>query len=141
MVKSRGPLAYEIIRDLRHRRFGWPSALPELIDNSVGNGAETVTVRIGSHGSKESIKTLDGKILDGRNRMNACSEAGVKPRYEKVEYFAVALAERGARITHKVAKELKEKHVADPEDAVDEDGPHQPPHQGVRRAGGHPEQR
>lgn len=35
---------------------------------------------IGKHGLREPIITLDGEILDGRNRWRACEKAGVEPK-------------------------------------------------------------
>lgn len=35
------------------------------------------------NGLRQPIITLDGKILDGRNRFAACAKAGIAPRYEK----------------------------------------------------------
>jgi hypothetical protein len=37
---------------------------------------------IRAHGLRESIKTHEGKVIDGRNRYTACGIAGVKPRFE-----------------------------------------------------------
>lgn len=34
------------------------------------------------HNLREKIVTLDGQVLDGRNRMLACEEAGIEPEYE-----------------------------------------------------------
>lgn len=45
-AKGRGPTAHSTIRRMRNSRLGWASALGELIDNSCGNGATTVTVRL-----------------------------------------------------------------------------------------------
>lgn len=36
---------------------------------------------IRAHGLKHPIMRLDGKILDGRNRLSACLRAGVEPRF------------------------------------------------------------
>lgn len=38
---------------------------------------------IAKHGQRETIKTKDGKIIDGKNRFNACNELGKRPRFEE----------------------------------------------------------
>ena len=38
---------------------------------------------IRDRGLNDTIKTFEGKILDGRNRQTACTLAGVQPRYEE----------------------------------------------------------
>lgn len=37
------------------------------------------------NGLQDEIVTLDGAILDGRNRFNACKDAGEKPRFKKFD--------------------------------------------------------
>jgi len=39
---------------------------------------------IGKNGLRESIKIMDGLVLDGRNRYRACLHSGAKPRFEHV---------------------------------------------------------
>jgi hypothetical protein len=38
---------------------------------------------IKAHGLREPLMTLDGLLLDGRNRLRACELAGVEPRFEE----------------------------------------------------------
>lgn len=52
---------------------------PQMSDTEIGDLGEDIK----RNGLKNSIKTLDGKILDGRNRFLACERAMVKPRFEK----------------------------------------------------------
>ncbi|MBT4627077.1 MAG: S-adenosylmethionine-binding protein, partial [Rhodospirillales bacterium] len=48
-----------------------PKALGELIAS------------VGRDGLQDPIITFEGKVLDGRNRQLACSNASVKPVYKK----------------------------------------------------------
>jgi len=40
---------------------------------------------IETHGLREPITLLDGMVLDGRNRLNACQLAGIEPRFVQYE--------------------------------------------------------
>lgn len=51
----------------------------------VGPQYVSLVADIKANGLRVPIKLFDGKILDGRNRYNACRECGVPPRFEKVE--------------------------------------------------------
>lgn len=55
----------------------WPLATSEEHQELVES--------IKKHGQKEKITLHDGKILDGRNRYNACKEVGVKPEFETLK--------------------------------------------------------
>jgi N6-adenosine-specific RNA methylase IME4 len=50
---------------------------PMLSDSEL----DELAAKIKEHGQLEDIVTLDGKILDGRNREEACHRAGVTPRF------------------------------------------------------------
>jgi hypothetical protein len=62
---------------------------------------------IKENGLNEDIETLDDGdgplILDGRNRQNACREAGVKPRFR-------ALSENTDPVAHLISKNLMRRH-------------------------------
>lgn len=45
---------------------------------------EELVEDIGKNGLRESIKIMDGLVLDGRNRYRACLHSGAKPRFEHV---------------------------------------------------------
>lgn len=42
---------------------------------------ESLVADIAAHGLIHPIVMLDGKVLDGRNRLLACRQAGVQPRF------------------------------------------------------------
>ena len=46
---------------------------------------EDMASDIKARGLLNPIITLDGKVLDGRNRLRACESAGVAPRFEKYD--------------------------------------------------------
>jgi ParB-like chromosome segregation protein Spo0J len=49
-----------------------------------GTEFEALVADIEKHGCREPIHTLDGKVLDGRNRWRACQQLGITP--EVIEY-------------------------------------------------------
>jgi hypothetical protein len=51
-----------------------------------------LTADIAAHRQHESIKLYQGKILDGRNRYEACKRAGKEPRYAVVDFPSEAAA-------------------------------------------------
>jgi len=51
--------------------------LPALDDAAL----HELAVDIKEHGLRDPIMTLDGLVLDGRNRLRACELAGVEPRF------------------------------------------------------------
>lgn len=51
--------------------------LPMLDDKALRELADDIR----EHGLREPIATLDGLVLDGRNRLRACELAGVKPTF------------------------------------------------------------
>lgn len=54
------------------------SLFPMLPDAELSALAESIK----AHGLLEPIKVHDGKIIDGRNRMTACTLAGVQPQFQ-----------------------------------------------------------
>ena len=61
----------------------YPAAdlFPMMDDKSF----EAFKQSIAEEGQLETIKILDGKLIDGRNRLKACTELGVNPNFETVE--------------------------------------------------------
>ena len=45
-----------------------------------GDEFQALCEDIREHGLQEPIKVLDGRVLDGRNRLRACPRVGVRPR-------------------------------------------------------------
>lgn len=54
--------------------------LSELFPLMQGREFDELVADIKAHGLREPITTLDGMILDGRNRWRACEAAGAEPR-------------------------------------------------------------
>jgi hypothetical protein len=61
----------------KHEFHDLASIFPML----AGDEAKALADDISKHGLREPIALLEGKILDGRNRYNACLDAGVEPRF------------------------------------------------------------
>ena len=59
---------------------------PLMVDDDLEQLAESIK----ANGLHESIKLLDGKIVDGRNRFTACTLAGVEPRFEQAKFKGLA---------------------------------------------------
>src|SRR5262245_61284071 len=60
-------------------------ALANLFPLMEGEAFESFTADVKANGLREPITPLDGAILDGRNRFQACKQAGIEPRYENYE--------------------------------------------------------
>ena len=79
----------------------WPAMQASELDELAAS--------IGAQGLLDPIMMLDGKVLDGRNRLQACYRTGTQPRFETFEGDARAAAEyvvsRNARRRHLNAKQ------------------------------------
>jgi ParB-like chromosome segregation protein Spo0J/DNA-directed RNA polymerase subunit RPC12/RpoP len=59
---------------------------------------------IKEHGLLETIKTYQGRIIDGKNRFRACQKAGVTPRFEEWDG-------KGSLVSYVVSLNLSRRHL------------------------------
>jgi len=57
----------------------WSNLFPLLAKDELLNLSQDIRI----HGLQNEIVLLDGKVLDGRNRLLACTLANVKPRFRE----------------------------------------------------------
>lgn len=62
----------------------------ELFPMIEGDDMESLVNDIKTNGLREAIKVQGEWILDGRNRLEACTKANITPRFEKVEGDPIA---------------------------------------------------
>jgi hypothetical protein len=55
----------------------------ELFPLMEGEAYDLLKADIAAHGQREPIWTLDGKIIDGRNRYRACKALGIEPKAQE----------------------------------------------------------
>ena len=70
---------------------------------------------IAANGQRESIKLLDGKVLDGRNRLRVCGELGIEPRFEDVKTDDAAAYVRSLNVARRHLTTLERARVANSE--------------------------
>jgi N6-adenosine-specific RNA methylase IME4/ParB-like chromosome segregation protein Spo0J len=80
--------------------------LADIFPLIEGAEREGLAVSIKVNGLRDAIVTLDGQVLDGRNRQRACEEAGVDCRYEPLPPDQDPLA-------FVIDKNLKRRHLND----------------------------
>ena len=83
IAKPRGGLAAEALAAKRSGKEIRIHALAKLFPEMDGIEFSNLVTDIKENGMREKITTLDGEILDGRNRYKACIKAEVKPQFEK----------------------------------------------------------
>jgi len=75
-----------------------------------GTAFEELVLDIKAHGLREKIWTHEGKILDGRNRFNACQRAKVKPEFREYKgKDALAFV---------ISLNIQRRHLTDPQRAM-----------------------
>ncbi len=60
-----------------------PHPYAELFPMMNATALKELTASISEDGLQEPIRTFEGKVLDGRNRQVACSNAGIEPVYKR----------------------------------------------------------
>jgi hypothetical protein len=63
------------------------AVFPLMADNDLGDLAADIK----KNGLRDSIALLDGQVIDGRNRLNACKIAGYKPHFIQAVFVGSAL--------------------------------------------------
>ena len=80
-VKPRGPKASAMLNAMRNRDIGWARSLAELIDNSIGNGATIVNVRL----SPTCVSVVDNGVGCTPNKFAALVSIGWHEEDDAVE--------------------------------------------------------
>ena len=83
-------------------------AFPMMPEKELRELAEDIK----THGLLEPIGLLDGKILDGRNRLKACELAEVEPRFTEVDLHGSSLRCGRFRLRASAAHAQIKKHGA-----------------------------
>lgn len=76
----------------------------ELFPPMSGDEFSELTEDIAKHGQRETIKTYQGQIIDGRHRWNACTVLGLAPRFEEWDG-------RGSMVAYVVSLNLRRRHL------------------------------
>jgi hypothetical protein len=70
-----------------------------------GADLRELTEDIRKHGLLEPIEIYEGKVIDGRNRLQACETAGIKPRFREAELDVLGPTE------YVISKNLHRRHL------------------------------
>lgn len=73
---------------------------------------EALADDIREHGQQEPIKLCDGKVLDGRNRLLACQQAGVEPTFEDVNGLDPLMAVISANVKRRKMLTVGQRAIA-----------------------------
>ena len=84
--------------------------LADIFPLLAGDEAKALARDIREHGLHELITLLEGKILDGRNRYNACLDVGVEPRF--------TLYQGDNPAAYVVSRNLKRRHLNESQRAM-----------------------
>jgi ParB-like chromosome segregation protein Spo0J len=69
---------------------------------------------IETEGLREAIVTLDGEILDGRNRLRACQDRGIEPRFVEFE----PAGDNDTPLAFVIRQNLRRRHLTDSQRAM-----------------------
>jgi N6-adenosine-specific RNA methylase IME4 len=89
--------------------------LAKLFPLMGGEAFEDLVSDIRTNGQREDIVTLDGMMLDGRNRYRGCLAAGVAPRFRD---FASDSGDGDDPLGFVVSKNLKRRHLDESQRAM-----------------------
>lgn len=78
----------------------------EVFPTMEGSEFDALVTDIREHGLMEPIALLQGKILDGRNRLAACEKAGVEPTYQEINLNGIS------PIEYVISKNVHRRHLS-----------------------------
>jgi ParB-like chromosome segregation protein Spo0J len=112
-ITPKDALPGETPRDYMNRKnYGLPKnvfATPahpaaELFPMLPDDELRDLAASIKKHGLQDPIVVVDGKVLDGRNRLRACELAGVEPRFIPLDFD-------GSPLDYVLARNLHRRHL------------------------------
>ncbi len=91
--------------------------ISKIFPEMSGDDKKELIDDIRKNGLQEPIILFEGKILDGRNRQQACATAGIEPSYVEFEKLGT-LARTAGPVAYVISRNLKRRHLTPSQRAV-----------------------